>query len=178
MADPWATPEELRLHLRLPVIDAEEAAVIIATAERTVRGDLEQTIDAVAGDVIGLVGNGRQVINLPEMPVTLVSSVTVDGTLLGTGAWRANRYGILTGRWPLDADISVVYDHGYAVIPEQVKAVCLQVAGRAWVHARSAVAAESLGDRSVTYDKERTGEALTAYELRRLARYARGPESR
>ncbi|WP_228995321.1 hypothetical protein [Streptomyces sp. DH8] len=178
MADPWATPEELRLHLRLPVIDQEQAATVIATAERTVRGDLEQTIDAVAGDVIGLVGNGRSVINLPEMPVTRVSSVTVDGTLLEVGAWRVNRYGILTGRWPLDADITVVYDHGYAVIPEQVKAVCLQVAGRAWVHARAAVAAESLGDRSITYDKERTGEALTQYELRRLARYARGPESR
>ncbi|MGW3437057.1 hypothetical protein ACWDB3_07735 [Streptomyces bacillaris] len=178
MADPWATPEELRLHLRLPAIDAEEAATVIAAAERTVRGDLEQIIDAVAGDTIGLVGNGRRVINLPEMPVTHVASVTVDGTLLEAGAWRVNRYGILTGWWPLDADITVVYDHGYAVIPEQIKAVCLQVAGRAWVHAHAAVASESLGDRSITYDKDRTGEALTAYELRRLARYARGPESR
>ena len=178
MAEPWATPEELRLHLRLPVIDEGQAAVKIAEAESTVRGTLEQNIDAVTGDTIGLVGNGRRVINLPEMPVTLVSSVTVDADLLDAAVWRVNRYGILTGWWPLDADITVVYDHGYAEVPEQVKAVCLQVAGRAYVHAHTSVAAESLGDRSVTYDKDRTGQALTAHERQRLARYGRGPESR
>ncbi|GGR37959.1 hypothetical protein GCM10010497_46050 [Streptomyces cinereoruber] len=182
MAAPWATPEELRVHLGLPVIDEVRAAEKIAAAEVVIRGGIRQTVDAVGNDVLHLVGNGRRVINLPEMPVTAVLSVTVDGglPLLSTG-YRVNRHGILTalsGVWPLDADVVVVYSHGYEVLPPLFKQVCLQVAGRAWVHASTAVAAESLGDRSVTYDKERTGEALTAYEERLLEPYARGPESR
>lgn len=183
MADPWATPEELRLHLRLDTIDTAQAAALISAAETLIRAELQQTIDPVTGDELELVGNGRRVLNLPEMPVTAVTSVTEDGTLLEHGTdYRWNRYGILTrlgaGGWPLDAQVTVVYDHGYDQVPAVVKQVCLQLAGRAWPRPTTAVAAESLGDRSVTYDKEYTGEALTAYERRLLTPYARGPESR
>lgn len=182
MASPWATPEELRLRLRLAAIDSEQAAEVIAAAESVIRGELWQTIDAVAGDAVELVGNGRRVLLLPEMPVTDVVSVTVDGVALTAGqGCRWNRYGILTrlgGCWPLDSLVSVTYGHGYEPVPDVVKRVCLQVAGRAWVHATTAVASESLGDRSITYNKERTGEALTGYEMRILAPYSRGPESR
>ncbi|WOI58609.1 mobile element protein [Streptomyces fradiae] len=182
MASPWATPEELRLHLRLATIDAEQAAVKLAEAERVIRGELEQTIDAVADDTTVLVGNGRRVLLLPELPVTAVTSVTEDGTLLTEGTdYRANRYGLLTrlgGCWPLDVDITVVYDHGTDPVPAIITQVCLQVAGRAWVRATTAVAAESLGDRSLTYDKDRSGQALTDYELRILRPYMRGPASR
>ncbi|MFD5050872.1 hypothetical protein ACFWMH_10575 [Streptomyces tendae] len=182
MASPWATPEELRLHLKLPTIDADQAARKIAEAETTIRGALEQVIDAVVGDEVALVGNGRSIINLPEMPVTSVTSVTEDGTLLVKGTdYRVNRHGILTrlcGCWPIDVDVDVVYDHGYAEVPAIVKQVCLQVAGRGYVRTSTALAAESLGDRSVTYDKDRTGENLSDYERRLLARYARGNESR
>lgn len=182
MASPWASPDELRAHLRLAVIDAEQAAAKIAAAETIIRAELQQSVDAVAGDAIELVGNGRRVVNLPERPVTAVASVTEDGALLVEGVgYRFNRYGILTrlgGCWPLDAVITVLCDHGYAAIPAPVKQVCLQVAGRAWVRPSTGVSAESLGDRSVTYDKDRTGEALSDYEMRLLAPYARGPESR
>lgn len=182
MAEPWATPEELRLHLRLAAIDTEQAAEKIAAAETVIRAELRQTIDAVAGDVVDLVGNGRRVILLPERPVTAVASVTIDGhaPLIST-EYRWNRYGILTrvgGCWPLDAAITVLCDHGYVVLPAPLHQVCLQVAGRAWVRPSTGLAAEALGDRSVTYDKERTGEALSDYELRILAPYGRGPESR
>ncbi|GGZ27985.1 hypothetical protein [Streptomyces nitrosporeus] len=182
MAEPWATPEELRVHLRLPVIDEAQAAEKITAAETVIRGELRQHIDAVAGAAVDLVGNGRRVILLPERPVTAVASVVVDGhTPLLSTEYRWNRYGILThlgGCWPLDAAITVLCDHGYTVLPAPVKQVCLQVAGRAWVRPSTGLAAESLGDRSVTYDKDRTGEALSDYELRILAPYARGPESR
>jgi hypothetical protein len=182
VASPWATPEDLRLHLRLASIDEAQAAVKIAEAENVIRGELEQTIDAVAADELTLVGNGRTIINLPELPVTSITSVTEDGTLLVEGTdYRFNSYGILTrlgGCWPIDVDVDVVYDHGRVTIPAIVKQVCLQVAGRAWVKPTTAVTAESLGDRSVTYDKDRSGQALTDYETRLLARYARGNESR
>ncbi|GFM96994.1 hypothetical protein Sfulv_18050 [Streptomyces fulvorobeus] len=137
MASPWASPEELRAHLRLTVIDEEQAAEKIAAAETVIRAELRQSIDAVAGDAVDLVGNGRTIINLPHLPVTAVASVTVDGhaPLIST-EYRWNRYGILTrlgGCWPLDAVITVLCDHGYALTPAPVKQVCLQVAGRAWV---------------------------------------------
>lgn len=180
MASPWALPEDLRLHLRLDTIDAAQAAAAIAAAETIIRAALQQTIDAVAGDTAGLVGNGRRTILLPEMPVTAVASITVDGTLLDAAAWRVNRHGVLTrlgGCWPLDADITAVYDHGYVQVPAAVKQVCVQLAGRAWVNPRG-MASESIGDWSGTWDKARAGDALTDYELALLQPYARGPESR
>ncbi|WP_048574133.1 hypothetical protein [Streptomyces leeuwenhoekii] len=180
MASPWALPEDLRLHLRLDAIDAVQAAASIAAAETIIRAALQQTIDAVAGDTAGLVGTGRRTILLPEMPVTAVASVTVDGTLQDAGTWRVNRHGVLTrlgGCWPLDADITVVYDHGYAQVPAAVTQVCVQLAGRAWVNPRG-MASESIGDWSGTWDKARAGDALTDYEMRLLEPYARGPESR
>ncbi|MGY3341200.1 hypothetical protein ACVW0K_007393 [Streptomyces filamentosus] len=184
MATPWATPEELRAHLRLAAIDTDQAATAIAEAQTVIRGGIRQYVDQVEADEAFLVGNGRTVINLPEMPVTTVASVSQDGTALTAGTdYRVNRHGILTrlgGCWPLDADVEVTYTHGYADAdrPAVFKQVCLQVAGRAWVRPSTAVSAESLGDRSVTYDKDRTGEALTSYEETLLEPYARGPESR
>lgn len=182
MASPWASPDELRAHLRLTVIDEEQAAEKIAAAETIIRAELGQSIDAVVGAAVDLVGNGRRVINLPQRPVTAVASVTIDGhTPLISTEYRWTRYGILTrlgGCWPLDASITVLCDHGYAELPAPLHQVCLQVAGRAWVRPSTGLAADSLGDRSVTYDKDRTGEALSDYELRLLAPYGRGPESR
>jgi hypothetical protein len=191
VASPWATPDELKAHLRLPSIDQAAAATAIAAAETIIRAELQQDIDAVTGDTAELVGNGRRLMNLPQMPVTAVASVHQDGELLeyGTG-FQWNRYGILTrlgervwrgreaGCWPLDSQITVVYSHGYAQVPAAVKQVCLQLAGRAWVRPSSVVATESLGDRSVGYDKDRTGDALTGYELRMLQPYGLGNESR
>jgi hypothetical protein len=190
VASPWATPEDLRLHLRLDTIDAEQAAHAIAAAETIVRAALQQHIDAVQDDTAELVGTGRRLLNLPEMPVTAVATVHQDGVLLIHGTdYRWNRYGILTrlggstwrgplaGCWPLDADITVVYDHGYAQVPAAVKQVCVQLAGRAWVNPRG-MASESIGDWSGSWDKARAGDALTDYELALLQPYARGPESR
>jgi hypothetical protein len=187
VADPWATPEDLRRHLRLDTIDTEQAAALISAAETLIRAELQQTIDAVTGDELELGGTGRRILTLPEMPVTAVTSVTEDGTLLVEGTdYRWNRYGILTrlaACWPLDADISVVYDHGYASIPAILKQVCLQVAARGWVSVVP-VQSESIGDYSVTYARDIrtgapiTGQILTDYERTLLRPYALGYSSR
>ncbi|MGW0938872.1 hypothetical protein [Streptomyces sp. NPDC002666] len=184
MASPWALPEQLRLRLQLATIDEAQAADTIAGAEAIIRAALNQTIDQVIGDELVLVGNGRRLLNLPEMPVTAVASVTVGGAILVNGTdYRWNRYGNLTrlgydACWPLDEDVEVVCTHGYLVTPDAITQVCLQLAARAWVAPKEAVAAESLGDYSVTYDKQRTGQALTDFEMGMLERYAIGPASR
>ncbi|GGV80480.1 hypothetical protein [Streptomyces thermoviolaceus] len=196
MATPWATPEDLRLHLRLDTIDTAQAAALISAAETLIRAELQQTIDPVTDDELAMVGTGRRLLSLPEMPVTKVTSVTLDGQVLQEGTdYRWNRYGILTrlgeptwrGRlaacWPLDADITVVYDHGYAPVPAVLKQVCLQVAARGWVSAVP-VLSESIGDYSVTYPRDiRTGlpisgQTLTDYEKTLLQPYALGYSSR
>ncbi|MFD0344012.1 hypothetical protein ACFVH0_36000 [Streptomyces sp. NPDC127117] len=182
MASPWATANDLRAHLRLDTIDEPAAERAIKEAEEVIRGSLRQTIDEVVGDVVHLVGAGHRILNLPEMPVTAVTLVKVDGQVLAQGTdYRWNRYGTLTrlnGCWPLDADIEVTHTHGYNSVPPLLVQVCLQVAGRAWVNPKEAISSESLGDYSVSYDKDRTGQALTEFETRILEPYARGPASR
>ncbi|MFE2936668.1 hypothetical protein [Streptomyces sp. NPDC059278] len=182
MASPWAAADDLRAYLRLDAIDEPAAEEVIKAAEMVIRGGLGQVIDQVQGDILHLVGTGHRVLNLPEMPVTAVTSVTVDDQALTKGVdYRWNRYGILTrlgACWPLDADVEITYTHGYEPIPPLLVQVCLQVAGRAWVNPKEAVSSESLGDYSVSYDKQRTGQALTEYETRILEPYARGPASR
>jgi hypothetical protein len=190
VATPWATPEDLRLHLRLDTIDTAQAAVAIAEAETIIRAALQQDIDAITDDTAELVGTGRRLMNLPQMPVTAIASVDQDGVALVDGQdYRWNRYGILTrlgepawrgqlaACWPLDVQVTVVYSHGYAQVPAVVKQVCLQVAGRAWVNPRG-MASESIGDWSGTWDKARAGDMLTDYETRLLEPFGRGPQSR
>lgn len=184
MASPWALPEDLRLRLRLATIDQAQAEDTIAGAEAVIRAALDQTIDEVVGDELVLVGNGRRLLNLPEMPVTAVASVTLGGVVLVNGTdYRWNRHGNLTrlgygACWTLDEDVEVICTHGYAVTPDAVAQVCLQLAARAWIAPKEAVASESLGDYSVTYDKQRTGQALTDFEMGMLEQYAIGPASR
>lgn len=177
MATPWATPEQLRLHLRLPTIDTDEAAAALAEAETTVRGALWQTVDAVVDDTTHLVGNGGRVLRLPEHPVTAVTEVLVDGEQLAATGYRCNRNGVLTRTdhacWPLDADVAVTYDHGWAVVPPPVAKVCVQLAGRAFVNPRD-VASQTVGGVSTSY-RAGVGQELSAFELDSLARYARGP---
>lgn len=196
MASPWATPEDLRLHLRLDAIDTDQATRLISEAQTLIRAELQQTVDAVDADEVTVVGNGRSILNLPEMPVTAVASLTLDGQVLEGGVgYRWNRHGTLTrlgeptwrerlaACWPLDAEITVVYDHGYGTVPGIVKQVCLQAAARAWVSAVP-VASESIGDYSVTYPRDSrtgtpiSGQMLTDYEKTLLRPYALGNSSR
>ncbi|KAB8167057.1 hypothetical protein FH609_011685 [Streptomyces sp. 3MP-14] len=191
MADPWITPEELRAHLRLPTIDAEAAGEVIAAAQATIRAETDQHLDLVADAEVELTGAGAAVLVLPERPITAVTTVTVDGAVLDPADYRWARHGILThltGVWPLDSAVTVVCTHGWNPIPEAVRLVCRQIAGRAYLAPPAAggsglYQAESLGDRSVTYARDSagnpiTGQAPTEYERVLLAPYARGPRSR
>lgn len=116
--------------------DLGELALDLATAGiRTFTG---QHIEAVADDSVTLDGNDRSVLFLPELPVTDVASVTVDGTVL---AFVAGQYdytwtegGVVTRRWgtwgSTPRSIVVVYSHGYATVPDDIRSVCLSVAAR------------------------------------------------
>ena len=185
----WLTPEELRLHLRLDSIDEAIAAGVIEDAETLIRGELEQHIDPVPDDETVLVGTGSAVLVLPEMPTTAVTTVTVNGgqLLVEEQDYRWDRHGILTraaGVWETGTNVTVVYDHGYAVLPPSIKRVCKQLAGRAYVtDPGRQLASESIGDWSGTYARDSagntvSGQALTAHEVKQLGAFSRGCRSR
>lgn len=126
----------------------------LVTAE--VQGYTGQTISAVTGDVVTLLPVGETVLFLPELPVTAVATVVVDGTaLVVTDDYMWTPAGVLTRRsnnWGvIPSSVVVTYSHGYAEIPGDIKLVCLQAAARALENPSGAVSEQVDGDYAVTY---------------------------
>jgi hypothetical protein len=93
-----------------------------------------QVIEEVE-ETVRLDGNGTQVLLLPQLPVTAVESVEVDGeALTEDDHFRWSEKGILQrvcGRWPdLLGVVSVTYTHGYPEVPQDVKLAVLRAAAR------------------------------------------------
>jgi hypothetical protein len=140
--DPLADVAELRAWLQDPNFDGGTAAVVLAAASGTVRGQTGQDFSLVTGDTVVLDGSEDDWLYLPQRPVTAVSAVDINGAALPVGGWtlsgsRIYRYNgwnhamVLAssnsyGRAP--TLITITYDHGYATIPDDVKAATLAVA--------------------------------------------------
>ncbi len=115
---------------------AEEARAVLLLdlASGLVRSEAGQQISLVEDDEVTLDGSGTALLLLPELPVVEVTEVTVDD--VETDDWTLGVHGVLTrpsgAVWPLGSgNVVVAYDHGQAV-PDEVRAVVLAVAGRAW----------------------------------------------
>lgn len=95
-----------------------------------VRDYICQQVDAVAGDVVTLYGTGTRALTLPELPVTSVTSVTLDGVALTD--WTVDAYGLLwrdnPGWWDKASKYVVTYDHGYTQVPAILVRVAAQLA--------------------------------------------------
>ncbi len=118
-------------------------------------------IERVANETITLDCAGSYRLFLPELPVILVGAVVEDGVALTvTDDYKLGSYGILyrvDDDWKAGVQIvQVTYTHGYAVIPDDVTAVCARAASRAYqaglaaaaVGAVAGVTAMQLGDYS------------------------------
>lgn len=187
----FAIYQDLEDRLRVTFSGAEQvqATALIDAATAIIKAHAGQTIEQVAGDTVTLDGNGQSVIALPEVPVTAVASVTVDGEALTFDEdyrWSPNgmlerSWGGFWGRqfasWGDELQsVVVVYTHGYSVIPDDLRVVCVEVAARAWSTPTGAVRSESMGSWSVTYAAgsidQATGLTLTAGEQSVIARYS------
>ena len=156
----FATPADLGLLLDQTIGASDPRALLLLDlASTAIRAALTLTIDEVSDDTITLDGNEQQTIILPEYPVTAITSVTLDGTLLVEDedyAWTSNgilrRLGVNRTWGTLARSIAVVYTHGYAtsLIPAAVRNVCLQAAARAWSNPEG-YGQETIGRYSVTY---------------------------
>lgn len=112
------------------------ADLALASASAMIRSWTRQTITRVADDVATLrVINERELI-LPQRPVESVSRVRVNSLtlldwvlsgdrLLRTGGWRRLPG---TTTYPDPGLVEVTYTHGWAEVPDDVRAVCLDLA--------------------------------------------------
>lgn len=182
----WPTVEELASYMQTTIAEDDPTALLLLELARgVVRARARQHFDYVADDVITIDAPASGLILLPERPVLEVSEVVLDGdTLTVLDEWDWNRAGHLTrpgdrATWglPTFRTVTVTYTHGYAdgsaettLIPDDVRAVVLAAAARAW-QSPTAVAQESIGGYSVTYLRDSNGVFLSEGEGEILDRY-------
>lgn len=109
---------------------------------------------------------------LPELPVVSVASVVEDGDTLTEGAdedYQIGNLGILYrqgGYWAQGVQIvTVTYTHGYNDLPDEIEAVCVRAASRAFQAGLKAadgegvpgIASKGLGDFNVAFQAEQGG---------------------
>ena len=144
--------------------DDAQALLAIDEATAVIQNYCNQKIEQVSDDTTLLDGTGSTKLFLPEIPVSSITSVEVDGVLLDPTYYALAENGVLWrkhGVWTVGArNISITYTHGYASIPEDVKGVCYRSAARlyqAQLKARrqdfvSGLQSVSVGDWSETYE--------------------------
>lgn len=176
-----ASVTELADHLGVGIAPSDERATrLLESASTLVRAEAgQQTITAVTGDTVTLRGRGEAELALPQVPVTAVNSVTVDGTALAADDYNWWRVGLLvrtTGDW--DGTVTVVYDHGYpAGDPglDLAREICLSTAARMWDQPNAGIAQESVGSYAVTYSRSSDTGGLLRDEAELVRRrYGRG----
>lgn len=154
--------------------DSAEAAITAVTA--AIQNYCDQIISQVEDDALTLDCSGGTKLFLPELPVTAVSTVVEDDeTLTVTDDYKLGQHGILHR---IDDDweegiqiITVTYTHGHSTIPDDLVAICVRAAARAYQAGLRAeetdgipgVSSKSLGDYAVTFGSEQSvgaGEAV------------------
>lgn len=133
--EPLATVEELRLWVGDPGLDAAAATVKLIAASAQVRLATGQDFTAVSGDTVVLDGVDGEWLALPQRPVTAVSSVSINDTVLDVAGWTLSGHRLFrrsgwqgrTWSWGPTL-VTVTYDHGYAEIPDDVRSAVLALA--------------------------------------------------
>lgn len=163
--------------------EQSRADKLLTQASGLIQAEARQRIELVTGDTLTVPGRTDARLRLPERPIVSVSSVTLDGETVITGVDPANYfqtadYLVRLSGWGLpDQALQVVYTHGYAVIPDEIKAVCCEQVVRAWVNPGN-VLRESYGSDLVMYGAGMTiptGLLLTPEEQRVIHYVLRRP---
>lgn len=152
--------------------DADRKQQALDRATDLIRGELDgQLITKVDDDTVTLSGDGRRLLQLPQIPVISVASVVVqlgadrqttlsegvDYLVHGDGRLEHLGYG-----WPRGWDVVVTYSHGYAEVPRDLMRLTAQLADRILdgsLRVRSVQ--ETIGDKqtSITYLQPASGQA-------------------
>ena len=169
----FAEVEDIAAFLQLEIsTEVQVAAAQLALRDVTaaIRNYCKQYLEIVDDEAITLDSSGGTRLYLPELPVIEVSAVVEDGeTLTVDDDYKLGQHGILHRigrRWAAGIQIATVtYTHGYAVIPDDIVAVCVRAASRSYQAGLRAadsegvmgVASKALGDFSVAYASESGG---------------------
>jgi len=158
--------EEL-LQVEIPAAKQTAAVRAIAEATAVIQNYCRQTIALVEDDEITLDSAGGTRLVLPETPVIEVSEVVEDDeTLTADDDYKLGQHGVLHrigARWATGIQIvTVTYSHGRETIPEDIAAICVRCAARAYQAGLRAellsgvpgIASTSLGDYSVAFGAE------------------------
>jgi len=177
---PFATAAELAATVQAPV-DAAAAELALASASAVIRKWTRQTITRVADDVARLRVIDCDELVLPQRPVVSVSEVKVNALvlndwvlsgdrLLRMGGWR---YLPGTSSYPDPGIVQVTYTHGWDEVPDDVRAVCLDLAAST-VSNPGMLRQESIDDYSRTLAAESLGlGALSGTHKEMLGDYRR-----
>ena len=181
----FANPADLAAYLqRAPFVGAEiqQAQLALDVATSVVSERARQVFVPVTDDTVTLDGFDRDV-TLPQRPVTGVTSVTTrhsgnvatDSPTLGSDyevrGDRLRWVGI--GRWPYE--VTVVYSHGFATIPDDVKGATLAVAAETYANPEG-LASSALDDSN---DRHEWSDGSPAEKMLRIIerKYRRKPLS-
>jgi len=162
----------------LSAADTATADMLLDSATQAIKDEVGQTIEVVT-ETVTMYGDGRELLLLPQVPVTAVSAVTVAGvTWVNNTNYIWERSGILAalidtqgllGAWTWRKPVVVTYTHGYTPIPKSLQSLCLSLAARAMANPFSAVQV-SVGNTSTSYS-DAPAMMMTEYEKRMLDRY-------
>lgn len=171
----FATVADIEAFLQVEITDADQIASAnraLTEATAAIKNYCHQELEYLADDDITIDSVGGSRVFLPELPVLEVTTVVEDGeTLTEDDDYKLGQHGILHRqpdgqKWTSGIQvITVIYSHGYSIIPDDIIAACVRAASRAFQaglraaedEATLGVQAKSLGDYSVTYGSEQGG---------------------
>lgn len=133
LVDPSALPTVLGRD----EIEGDLAVLAVDVASAMARSYCRQSITLVEGDVAVLAGTRERRLVLGERPVRAVSAVEVDGRPLSAAEYRWRRSGTLwreVGWGGPEAEVVVTYDHGFAVVPDDLRSVVHTAATRLYLN--------------------------------------------
>lgn len=177
---PFATAAELSALMQAPV-DPAAADLALASASAAIRRWTRQTITLVANDVVSLRVVDPCALVLPQRPVVSVTQVLVnsvalvDWVLSGERLLRSGGWHHLPGTssYPDPGLVQVTYTHGWEEIPDDVRAVCLDLASSTLANP-AMLRQEAIDDYSRTFASETLGTGtLSVTHKEMLADYRR-----
>lgn len=180
-----------RLGRTFTTAELAQANAFIADAADLIRDYLRQDVSAVIDDVMTREAPDGPWLELPQRPVTTVTSVSINGHVVGDYSQIGDRlYRVFGWRWPsvdtippmaiygLKSTLSVTYDHGYATIPDVIATVCRRMALRAFINPTGVTSQEGsiddFGTKVAYADRVGAGVALTDDDKLSLRRFRRG----
>src|SRR3972149_392247 len=139
MAD-FAMIADIEAFLQQAITTPEQlasAAMGLKDASAAIRNYTHQYLDWVADDAIALDSSGGTRLFLPQLPVLAVASVVEDDeSLTVDDDYKLGMYGILHRvgvKWASGIQIvTIIYTHGYLIIPDDIVAICVRAASRAY----------------------------------------------